>query len=666
MTSANMSKVSSDHRMSALDAENTESDSLFRAYVEAASDIVYTLDLTGKFTFVNSYGLKLIGADRYEDVVGHFYLDIVAPEYKKSTFAVFAQLLKTGELRDYEFAVLTKSGNLVFLEVNGRLLYRSGRLVGALGIGRDITERKRTEAQLKMLSKALDSAYDSAIITDLAGNIEYANLATQRLFGWPASRLTGVNLSTFFPKQEQVDWLLEQAQGAGWSGQIVCQRYDGNTFSAFISVSPVYGEGDASDQAASVSIILRDITQQEQIEAELAAKNLELARANRLKSEFLANMSHELRTPMTSILGFSKLLSQFVYGELNERQQLYVDQIHQSGEHLLSLINEVLDLSKVEAGQMDLKAAKIHLGTLCRDVIKMVETQAVMKEISVHYEVPEDLPTLIADEIRVRQMLLNLLSNAIKFTPKGQAIGIRVQRSGEDYLDLTVWDQGIGIAEPELASLFQPFQQLESPLAKQYEGTGLGLALTQKLTRLHGGDVTVSSKVDQGSEFTLHLPVNCQTATLRDEEHAVQEATLSESTIATLSPPSTQRTILVVEDNPINAMLLEHMLTHWGYDVHHCSNGQDALDWLANHHPALILMDLQLPGLDGLELTQQIRQQPDWQQIPIVATTALARPQDRDRALAAGMQDHLSKPLNQAQLVAILAKYTCGQEPSNI
>ena len=635
-------------------------DSLFRAYVEAASDIVYTLDLTGKFTFVNPYGLKLIGADHYDEVIGHSYLDIVAPECQQSTLEVFANLLKTGELRDYEFVVLTKSGDRVFIEVNGRLLYQSGQLVGALGIGRDITERKRFEAQLKMFSMALDSAHDSALITDLKGNIQYANLATRRTFNWPQARLTGVNLEVFFQNEDQVRWILDHAQGEGWSGQIVCQRYTHETFTAFISISPVHGEGDATPVAAS--IILRDITQQENIKAELASKNLELARANRLKSEFLANMSHELRTPMTSILGFSALLSQSVYGELNDRQQLYVTQIHQSGEHLLSLINEVLDLSKVEAGQMDLNVTSISISTLCDDVLKMVETQADMKQLTVHREVAENLPTLLADEMRVRQMLLNLLSNAIKFTPKQGAIGLRVEQQ-QEYLNITVWDEGIGISQEDLSSLFQPFQQLDSSLSKHYEGTGLGLVLTQKLTRLHGGDVTVESEKGKGSQFILHLPLNCRVKTQHDAHYALLENPTDDPTeMPTLPDTATAGPVLVVEDNPINALLLEHMLTHWGYQVFHCTDAPTALDWLATNRPVLILMDIQLSGMDGLQLTQQIRQNPDWQDIPVVAATALARPQDRDRCLEAGMQDYISKPINPAELVSVLAKYTLGQD----
>lgn len=659
MTSANLPIAPVSKTISTFDPG---SDSLFRAYVEAASDIVYTLDLTGHFTFVNPYGLRLIGTDRYEEVVGHSYLEIVAPEYQKPTLEAFANLLKTGELRDYEFVVLTKGGDRVFIEVNGRLLYQSGQLVGALGIGRDITERKRFEAQLKMFSMALDSAHDSALITDLSGNILYANLATQRIFGWPQARITGTNLQVFFQNEEQVRCVLERATGEGWSGQIVCQRYNGQTFTAFVSISPVYGEEE--DIPHAVSIILRDITQQEEIKAELASKNLELARANRLKTEFLANMSHELRTPMTSILGFSSLLDQQVYGELNDRQRLYVNQIHQSGEHLLSLINEVLDLSKVEAGQMDLHVTPISVDTICDDVLKMVETQAEMKNLMVHRQVDTDLPVLMADEMRVRQMLLNLLSNAIKFTHKGLSIGLRVRRQGE-YFNFTVWDEGIGIPEEQLSSLFQPFQQLDSSLSKQYEGTGLGLALTQKLTRLHGGDITVESEPGKGTQFTIHLPLDCRTVSQHDKQYVLPEeesSPESEWTMPPLPENATTGRVLVVEDNPINALLLEHMLNHWGYEVINCSDGPSALTWLAANRPILILMDVHLPGMDGLELTQRIRQKSEWADIPIVATTALARPRDRDRCFEAGMQDYISKPINSAKLVSVLAKYTWGED----
>lgn len=661
--------MSSAHRPTAVPSESTPgplgsapqaSDDLFRAYVEAASDIVYTVDLQGNFTFVNSYGLRLVGAGE-ADIIGQPYLKIVAPEYHAPTLRAFENLLKTGELRDYEFVVLTQQGDRIFLEVNGRLLVQDGELVGALGIGRDVTERKRFEAQLKMFSKALDSAHDSAVIADLKGKLLYANLATERIFGYPLATVEASCVDVFFPGVGQAEWLLQHATGAGWSGQVVCQRQDGHSFPALVSVSPVCEE-DGTPTA--ISIIFRDITQLEQFKAELASKNLELERANRLKTEFLANMSHELRTPMTSILGFSSLLEQQVYGELNERQALYVGQIHQSGEHLLTLINEVLDLSKIEAGQMNLHLTPIAVDALCQDALTMVGAQASTKQLMIHRTVQAGLPPLVADEVRVRQMLLNLLSNAIKFSQEGGEVGLEARREGDRIL-LTVWDHGVGIPREQQSLLFQPFQQLDSSLARQYEGTGLGLALTQRLARLHGGNITLVSDAGQGARFTIDLPLDCRDSPLAapklpDPVDAPPAAEmLAEGGLIPL-PGHSSGQVLLVEDHPVNAMLLEHMLTYWGYETIHVSNGQSALDWLNHHRPTLVLMDVHLPGMDGLELTRQIRNQPEWADIPIVATTALARRRDRDRCIEAGMQDYLSKPINSAELVSVLAKYTWG------
>jgi PAS domain S-box-containing protein len=637
------------------------SDDLFRAYVEAASDIVYTLDLQGNFTFVNSYGLRLVGATEAE-IIGQPYLKIVSPEYHAPTLRAFENLLKTGELRDYEFVVLTSQGEHICLEVNGRLLVQEGQLVGALGIGRDVTERKRFETQLKMFSKALDSAHDSAVIADLQGKLLYANLATERIFGYPLPTVNTSAVDIFFPGRDQAAWLLSHGTGAGWSGQVVCQRQDGQSFPALVSVSPVCEE-DGTPTA--ISIIFRDITQLEQFKAELASKNLELERANRLKSEFLANMSHELRTPMTSILGFSSLLEQQVYGELNERQALYVTQIHQSGEHLLTLINEVLDLSKIEAGQMNLHLTPIAVDALCQDALTMVGAQATAKQLIIYRTVQAGLPPLVADEVRVRQMLLNLLSNAIKFSQEGGEVGLEARRDGDQLL-LTVWDHGIGIPIDKQPLLFQPFQQLDSSLARQHGGTGLGLALTQRLARLHGGHVTLVSDTGQGAKFTIALPLDCREGNQPGLEGPVPADALpppaemmADGGLMPL-PGQSSGQVLLVEDHPVNAMLLEHMLTYWGYETVHVSNGQSALDWLDQHRPTLVLMDVHLPGMDGLEVTRQIRRRPEWSEIPIVATTALARRRDRDRCLEAGMQDYLSKPINSAELVSLLAKYTWG------
>lgn len=634
------------------------SEELFRAYVETANDMVYTVDLAGNLTYINDYGQRILGCgqDRWQ---GRPYLEFIAPSCREETAQAFANLLCTGELKDFEFMLQPIDSPPIHMEVNGRLLFRNGKLIGGIGIARDITERKRFEQQLQMFVKAVDSAYDSAAIVDLQGNVIYANSATDWMFGYDVGALVGQNAAIFYPEDSQVpiQWLIQQAirprhnpsnlfNPGGWSGEVICQRRSKERFPALVSVSPILSENSTP---TAVSIICRDITSQKAIQAELAAKNLELERASKLKSRFLANMSHELRTPLTSILGFSSLLEQQIFGEVNSKQLQYIQRIHHSGEHLLNLINDVLDLSKVEAGKVKLDVEPISIPEVCEATLSLVGEQARSRNQEILVSIQPDLPLLVADELRVRQMLLNLLSNAIKFSPEGGHIGLEAKTQA-GYLHLVVWDEGIGIPEDQQTLLFQPFQQLDSN-GKQHEGTGLGLALTRQLAELHGGTVECQSKAGEGSQFTISLPLNLH-------QHPTDEISqLSSHKNSGNGSAKSSSSLLLVEDHQYNAMLLRDVLQYWGYEVHHVGDGQEALDWLQDNHPDLILMDIQLPGLDGLELTRQIKANPDWQSIPVVATTALAMMGDRERCLEAGVEDYLSKPVNCDRLAAVLKKY---------
>jgi PAS domain S-box-containing protein len=489
-------------RIGSVEISLSQSEELFKAYVETANDMVYTVDLDGILTYINSYGQDLLGIPRH-DIIGRSYLDFVSPRYREKTAQAFENLLRTGELRDFEFVLKTRSNEELYLEVNGRLLLRHGELIGGIGIGRNVTERKRIESQLHIFSRAVESAYDSAIITDLDGKIIYANPAASRIFDWQPAMLVGTHAAVFYPERKQTELLIEQAISGGWSGEVICQRRNGETFPALVSVSPILNE---RDRPTAVSLITRDITEQKTIAEELSAKNLELERASRLKSEFLANMSHELRTPLTSILGFSSILQKQIFGALNSKQQSYIHQIYQSGQHLLGLINDVLDLSKVEAGQLRLEVVPIVIEELCEKTLALVREQARVRQLTVHSSIEPDLEPLMADELRVRQMLLNLLSNAIKFSTDGGDIGLDVKQQGS-LLQMSVWDNGIGIAEDQQHLLFHPFQQVDGSLSRRHEGTGLGLALTKKLAELHSGTVTMESKEGEGSRFTICLPM---------------------------------------------------------------------------------------------------------------------------------------------------------------
>jgi PAS domain S-box-containing protein len=613
--------------------------------------MVYAVDLSGKLTFINPYGERLLGCDE-RDWFGRPYMDFVAPESREATGNAFANLLQTGELVDFEFALQDIHGRRIQMQVNGRLLHCDGELIGGLGIARDVTDRKEFERQLQMFVRALESTHDSAVIADLQGHILYANPATSRMFLWDPETLQTSHAELFYPEAgaEQVRWLSQQAQDGGWSGEVICQRRAGIRFPALVSVGLI---ADEHGHPIAFSIISRDISDQKQTQAELAAKNLELERASRLKSEFLANMSHELRTPLTAILGFSSLLSKQIYGPLNAKQTVYVDQIHNSGNHLLSLINDVLDLSKVEAGQTQLEIEPINILELCQDALSLVEPQAQSRHIRIQRSLPKQLGWLMADPVRVRQMLLNLLSNAIKFSHDNSEIGLDATIQA-GYLHLTVWDHGIGIPDDRKNLLFQPFQQLDSSLSRRHQGTGLGLALTKQLAELHGGTVSFSSTFGVGSRFAIQLPLECPLPIAGDDFDDVGPKHLE---MAPLTIPNTAPQILIVEDDPCNAQLLQDVVSSWGYQVHHCPDGVQALAWLESHAVDLVLLDIQLPDLDGFEVVRRIRSDRRWLHLPVIAATALAMDRDRDRCLNAGMQGYLSKPLDYDALSAVLIRY---------
>jgi CheY-like chemotaxis protein len=249
-------------------------------------------------------------------------------------------------------------------------------------------------------------------------------------------------------------------------------------------------------------------------------------------------------------------------------------------------------------------------------------------------------------------MLLNLLSNAIKFSHVGGEIGVEAKTQA-GYLYLTVWDRGIGIPAQKQNLLFQPFQQLDSSLSRQYEGTGLGLSLTRQLAELHGGTVEFESQEGQGSRFTIRLPLHPYSLTTTT---TAPQAVVVDSD--PLAPSSTIRRILLVEDHPTNAMLVQDVLQHWGYDVQHVTDGLEALSWLISYPVDLVLLDIHLPGLDGFEVARRLRAHPDLKHIPIIATTAMAMVGDRDRCLSAGMQGYISKPIDYKDLAALLTQYT--------
>jgi PAS domain S-box-containing protein len=394
--------------------------------------------------------------------------------------------------------------------------------------------------------------------------------------------------------------------------------------------------------------------------AELNQTNLELEYAGRAKDEFLANMSHELRTPLNSILGLSETLLEQRHEPLSDRQQQSLQIIESSGRHLLELINDVLDLSKIEAGKFDYYPQVVDVDLLCRSSLAFVKEPAMRKSIALNYKEETAVSKIYADPRRLKQTLVNLLINAVKFTPDHGEIILQVDAdAGQDLVQFSVIDTGIGIAPDDLKKLFQPFVQVDSSLTREYEGTGLGLALVHKLTDLHGGSVGVESEVGKGSRFTVNIPWGKNIVAQQQVIEAGGELVIKQ-TAGALSKPARQPvehgTILLAEDNMSNILTVGDYLESRGYRVVVAHDGVEALEKAVEIHPDIVLMDIQMPVMDGLEAMRRLRADTRFASTPIIALTALTMPGDRERCLEAGANEYMSKPIGLKNLTKTISK----------
>jgi signal transduction histidine kinase/CheY-like chemotaxis protein len=384
--------------------------------------------------------------------------------------------------------------------------------------------------------------------------------------------------------------------------------------------------------------------------AELGRLYHQLEAANRHKSEFLASMSHELRTPLNAIIGFSEVLIERLFGDLNEKQEEYLRDILDSGRHLLSLINDILDLSKVEAGRMELELGRFSLREALENGLTMVRERASRHGIALDLNADAALDVIEADERKVKQVVFNLLSNAVKFTPDGGRVGITAGRDGGE-VRITVWDTGIGIASEDQARIFEEFQQVGSLDRQGQEGTGLGLALARRFVELHGGSLSVESAVGQGSRFSFTLPAPITSAV----EGLSEEAIARDVGTETKAPVA-----LVVEDDPPAAELLRLYLEGAGCRVEVAWDGEEGFAKACQLQPALITLDLLLPKMDGWDLLVRLKEEPSTREIPVVIASIM---EQRGKGFALGAADYLVKPVSREDLMGALQRVSLMRRP---
>ncbi|HEV8198806.1 MAG TPA: ATP-binding protein [Candidatus Polarisedimenticolia bacterium] len=378
--------------------------------------------------------------------------------------------------------------------------------------------------------------------------------------------------------------------------------------------------------------------------------NQELARANSLKSEFLANMSHELRTPLNAIIGFSELLLDPGFGTLNDDQRGYTSDIHASGRHLLGLINDILDLSKIEAGKMRLAREVFEIGPVADEALALLKIEAARKGLALQAQVDHPDDRLDADRSKVKQILSNLLSNAVKFTPAAGRVTLTVRRAGEAAL-FVVEDTGIGIRPEDQERIFEAFTQVDGSLARQYQGTGLGLTLVRRFVELHGGTLRLESEPDRGSRFLVEIP-----GLLASEVEPTPGPEAAEGAADGEPRPAAGDLVLVIEDPPTSLKGLRAALHGRGHRVVACRSTAEALDALKFLRPRLILTDVRPPGADGLEAVRALCARPEIRGVPIVALASSAGPDERARAREAGCADVLNRPLEPEALLDLMAR----------
>jgi len=642
-----------------------QSEERFKQISETSQDWIWEVDGHARFTYSNCSVEDVLGY-RVHEILGKPFVDFLPPDDRENVSRNIENILKKRRtIRRVRTRFLHRDGREVILETSGLPVEDGkGNFLGYRGLGRDVTQELQVLAALRDSEETFrtmtETAQDAVITMDDGGRITYWNHAAEQIFGYGRTEALGRNLHDLLAPERyrashQASLPLFRETGAGAAVgktlELFALRRDGGEFPVELSLSAVKIKGRWTALG-----ILRDVTDRKKAEASLVQAKHEAEAASRAKSDFLAGMSHEIRTPMNAIIGMADLLQET---NLNMDQDKYVSVLKNAGEHLLELINEILDLSKVEAGRIELQPAVFNLHEFMEKLCEEMAVRAFGKGLELTCRVDPQVPAFVeGDPVRLKQILVNLLGNAVKFTEQG-SIAVEVRPTGpigvvgeETEILFRVADTGIGIPEDKRGLIFENFTQADSSITRKYGGTGLGLAITKRLVELMGGKIGLESEEGKGSIFTFTARLIVREGKSEKEE---TKPTVELSNLRTI----------VVDDNEDNRLILHEILSLWGIETVCVDSGPRCLAEMQRQREAgtpyqLAILDYQMPGMDGLELAARIREEEAPAVTPIILLSSGFQREDMRTASQQHVFRYLFKPVKRTELKEAITAAVAG------
>ena len=614
--------------------------------VTSSDDAIISKDLNGNITSWNISAERIFGFTT-EEAVGKHISIIIPPDYLKDEDFILGRIRAGLRVEHFEAVRRHKNGRRIDLSVTiSPIKDASGKIIGASKVARDVTDMKAGERAQAYLGAIVDSSDDAVIGKDLSGCVTSWNVSAARIFGYTAEEMIGRSITTLIPtellaEEEKILTALKNGQRLEHV-ETVRRHKSGRSVYVSITVSPIR---DGNGRIIGASKVARDIS--DRIKIEEALREL-----SRKKDDFISTISHELRTPMNAVIGLTGLLQ--LSKNLGEKERKYVDTLKISADSLMELINDLLDFAKLEANSVELEKAEFSLAEQVQNALSIIEVKAAEKQLALHVAI-EVAPDryFIGDPMRLRQILMNLLSNAVKFTKRG-TIEVSVTEEPDaganiSSISIRVKDSGVGIPYDKQTAIFEKFTQGDASINRRFGGSGLGLAISKSLAELMDGRIYLESEPGVGSIFTLQIPFT------RSEKRA------NEQIVATVARPVVHKDILLVEDYAPSIMVTGALLEQFGYDYDVARNGFEALRKFRDGKYDIILMDVQMQELDGIETTRRIRKieyENGAKPVKIIAMTAHVREKDKAHCLAAGMDDFVAKPFEPTALSKVIALHT--------